>query len=240
MLFQVLMGLIIVFFDRGFFESSIHTLHLAMSPGMMSFGQPMGDGVFLTDACKDVCEGIFILFPIRKLDAVIGEYGVKCVRNNCDTIAQELCRHSLERFSVQLGIGELRGAVDGDKHVSLAFFGAHFGNIDVEVANWVGLELFLLWRVTLDGWQAADAVPHQTTVKRRSRQARNGRLQGVQAIIQGEQRMPATRHDQRLFFLRQHRGMRLFRPHRRIVYMRPLLPFRDRLGIEVIPCGQFR
>jgi len=117
MLFQVLMGLIIVFFDCGFFESSIHTLHLTISPGMISFGQTMGDGVFITDACKDVFEGILILCQIRKLDAVIGKDGVKFVRNNRDKMAQELCRHGLERFSVQLGIGELRGTVNGDKQV---------------------------------------------------------------------------------------------------------------------------
>ena len=47
---QRLMGLVIVCFDRGFLEGSIHALHLAMRPGMSGFGQPMGDGVFLTDA----------------------------------------------------------------------------------------------------------------------------------------------------------------------------------------------
>jgi hypothetical protein len=57
--FQVLMGLIIVFFNCRFLERSIHALHLAIGPGMVSFGQPMGDCVFLTDACKDVLEGIY-------------------------------------------------------------------------------------------------------------------------------------------------------------------------------------
>jgi len=240
LLFQVLMGLIVVFLDRGFSARSIHALRLAIRPGMISFGRPMGDGVLLTYAGKDGFAGIFILLPIRKLDAVIGEYGVKFVQNNRDKIAQELCRHSLDRFSVQPGRGELRGAVNGDKHVSLAFCGAYLSNIEVEVADRRGLERFLLRCVALDCWQAADGMPLQTAVKCGSRQVGNRRLQGVQAIIQGEQRMPAKRHHQRLFFLRQHRGMRLFRPHRRIVDIRPCLPFRDRLGIEVIPCGQFR
>jgi hypothetical protein len=106
-LFQVPMGLIIVFFDRGVLESSIHALHLAISPGMIGFGQPMHDAVFLAYTCKDVFEGVFILLPIRKLDAVIGQYSVKFVSNNRDKIAQELCRHRLEGFSVELGIREL-------------------------------------------------------------------------------------------------------------------------------------
>jgi hypothetical protein len=62
MMFQVRVGLIIVSMNRGFFESSIHVLHLAIRPEMVSVGQPVGDGVFLTDACKDVLEGICILF----------------------------------------------------------------------------------------------------------------------------------------------------------------------------------
>jgi hypothetical protein len=58
--FQAPMGLVIVCFDRGFLEGSIHALHLAIGPGMMGCGQPLSDGVFLIDPCKDVFEGIFI------------------------------------------------------------------------------------------------------------------------------------------------------------------------------------
>lgn len=52
-----------------------------------SFGQPMCEGVFITDPCKDVVEGIFILLPIGKLDAIIGEHGVKFVRHSRNEIA---------------------------------------------------------------------------------------------------------------------------------------------------------
>jgi hypothetical protein len=96
---------------------------------------------------------------------------------------------------VQLGIRKLRGAVDGDIQVELAVFGTHFGTIDVEIADWIGLERLLLGLVTLNGWRAADAVPLQTTVECRSRQVGNGRLQGVQALIQRQQRLPANCHN---------------------------------------------
>jgi hypothetical protein len=187
MLVQVLMGLIRGCFHRSFFASSIQTLYVALRPGVMSVGQPRGDGVFITDACKAVCEGLLLLLPIRQREPVVGAYGVKLVRNHGAQMAQDLCRHRLERFSVPLGIRDLRGAVDGDDHVSRACFGAPFGHINVAVAHGRGLERFLLGRVTLDRWPAADAVPQPPPVQRRSRQVGHGRWSGVQAIPQ-----PAT------------------------------------------------
>jgi hypothetical protein len=41
---------------------------------------------------------------------------------------------------VQLGKGELGGAVDGNEEVELALLGPHLGDVDVEVADRVGLE----------------------------------------------------------------------------------------------------
>lgn len=40
---------------------------------------------------------------------------------------------------MQFDEGKLRGAVDGNEHVQLALFGAHLGNVDVEVADRVAL-----------------------------------------------------------------------------------------------------
>jgi len=42
---------------------------------------------------------------------------------------------------VKLDKGELGGAVDRDEQIELALFGADLGEIDVEVADGVGLEL---------------------------------------------------------------------------------------------------
>ena len=44
---------------------------------------------------------------------------------------------------MQLGEGQLRGPIDGDKEVEPALRGAYFGDVDVEVADRVGLELAL-------------------------------------------------------------------------------------------------
>ncbi len=44
---------------------------------------------------------------------------------------------------MELDEGELRGAVDPDVEVKLAFFGADLGDVDVEVADRIDLELLL-------------------------------------------------------------------------------------------------
>ena len=68
--------------------------------------------------------------------------------------------------------------------MELAFFGPHFGNVDVEEADRVSCELLLRRLAPLDIWQLADAVALQTTMQRRSRQMRYARLQRIQAIIE--------------------------------------------------------
>lgn len=50
------------------------------------------------------------------------------------------------------------GAIDGNEHMQLALFSAHIGNVDVEVADRVALELLLRRPVAVDIRQAADAV----------------------------------------------------------------------------------
>jgi hypothetical protein len=52
-LLEVLMGLVGVWFDCGVLERLIQAFHVAIGPGMIGFGQPMGAGVFITDPCKD-------------------------------------------------------------------------------------------------------------------------------------------------------------------------------------------
>ena len=51
---------------------------------------------------------------------------------------------------MQFDEGKLRGAIDGNEHVQLALFGAHLGNVDVEVSDRVALELLLRRPVAVD------------------------------------------------------------------------------------------
>ena len=59
---------------------------------------------------------------------------------------------------MQLNEGKLRGAIDGNKHVLLALFGAQLGNVDVKTADRVALELLLRRPITIDFRQAADTA----------------------------------------------------------------------------------
>jgi hypothetical protein len=62
--------------------------------------------------------------------------------------------------------GELGGAVDRYEEVELAFLGANLGDINVEMANRVCLELALVRPVALHLRQTRDAVPVQAPVQR--------------------------------------------------------------------------
>jgi hypothetical protein len=63
-----------------------------------------------------------------------------------------------------LGIGKLTGAVNRDTQGTLAFCSAPFSHIDVKVTDRIACDLFPLGVIALDGWQAPEAVPLQTTV----------------------------------------------------------------------------
>ena len=71
---------------------------------------------------------------------------------------------------MQLNKGKLARAVDGHEQVQLALFGADLRDVDVEVADQVGLEARGLGFVAVDIRQAADAVTLQTAMQRRAGQ----------------------------------------------------------------------
>ena len=184
MLLQMVMGLVVVLFHGSIFERAVHAFHLAIGPGMVGFGEAVLDAKLLADALKDMLEGVAIARAVGELNAIISEHRVDLIRHSGHQVPEELSRDHVVGVCMQLGIGQFACSSDGDKQAKLAFFRAHFGNIDVEVADWIALERFLLWLVTLDGWQAADAVPLQAAMEGRSRQLRPGRLQGIQAVVE--------------------------------------------------------
>jgi hypothetical protein len=58
MLFQMVMGLVVILFHGGLFERAVHAFYLAIRPGMVGFGQSMVDAILLTDTIKDMMECI--------------------------------------------------------------------------------------------------------------------------------------------------------------------------------------
>ena len=135
---------------------------------------------------------------------------------------------------VQLDVSEPGGAVDADEKIQFAFRRLNLGNINVEVAERVGLELRLGGLVALDLGEARDVVALQTAVQRRAGQVRDRRLQGIETIVQRQQRVPAKRDDDGLLSGRQHGRLRVLRTCRQIGDRGPLAPLGHGLLIDPV------
>jgi hypothetical protein len=121
---------------------------------------------------------------------------VDFVGDDCEQGLQEgRCRMSVSLL-VELSESKLRCAVNRDKQVKFAFFGAHFSDIDVEVADRVPLERLLAPCLAFDRRKPADLVALKQSMQRRSHQMRYGRLEGIKAIIERQQRMLAERNSE--------------------------------------------
>ena len=80
-------------------------------------------------------------------------------------------------------------AIHSDEEVEFALGSAHFGQIKVEVADGIGTELLLFHALGLCAQigQAADAVALKAAMQSGAGQARNGGLQGVEAVVERQQ-----------------------------------------------------
>ena len=79
-------------------------------------------------------------------------------------------------------------------------------DVDVKEPDGIALELLAVGFVAFDIWQARDAMPLQTPVKRRPRQVRDRGLQGVEAVAQRQERVPSEGDNHRLLGLGQDDG----------------------------------
>jgi hypothetical protein len=75
-----------------------------------------------------------------------------------------------------LAKAKLRGSVDRDEQVELAFFRSDLGDVEMEVADCVGCKALRLRLLSFHLGQAADAMPFQAPVQRRSGEVRDGGL----------------------------------------------------------------
>jgi hypothetical protein len=180
----MVMGLIVILFHGGVFERAVHAFHLAIRPGMVGFGEAVLDAILLADALKDMLKGVDIALAVGELPAVIGEHGVELVGDGGHQVAEELGGDHVVGFFVQLGIGKFTRPVNGDQQVELAFFRADLRDVDMDVAQGIGLELFLRRFLAFPIRHAVDAVPLQAAMESGSSQLRQCRLQGIQAIVE--------------------------------------------------------
>jgi hypothetical protein len=150
----------------------------------------------------------FVLPGVCEVSSVVGEDRVDLVGDGVDPPTREVARCQASHFLMQLDEGELRRSVDCDEQIEFAVRGSDFGDVDMELADRVSLEFLLGGGFAFDLRQPGFPVPLQTPMKRRSRQVRDGRRQGVQAVVERQQSMPPEGDDDGLFINRKDRRSR--------------------------------
>ena len=105
----------------------------------------------------------------RELNAVIGEHGVNFVRSGFNKRRRNKDADVLPVFLHKLYEGKFAGPVDHNIQVEPAFGGPYFGNVDVEIADRIGLELFLFRFVGFDFRQSRNAMTPQAAMQRGAR-----------------------------------------------------------------------
>jgi hypothetical protein len=135
-----------------------------------------------------------------EVGSVVGEDGVDLVGDGGDQAAQEVRSRPTGHFLMQFDEGELRGPVDGDDQIELAFGGSHLGEVDMEIADRIGLELALGRRFAFDLRQPRDPMTLKATMQRRARQMRDGGLKRIKAVVERQQGMSSKGNHDRLLF----------------------------------------
>jgi hypothetical protein len=93
--------------------------------------------------------------------------------------------------------------------MELALCSSNLGNIDVEVADGIRLELLLWGLVALDLWQPFNTMSLKAAMQWRACQLRNCRLQGIEATIQRHKRAAPEGGGHSFLFKCQDRRTRL-------------------------------
>src|SRR3954451_10972171 len=172
MVAQLVVIIVVIAFDGCVLDRAVHSFDLAVGPGMID----LGESVFDTGLAATQSEHVRHTSRVRRiclsrwqteLDAIIGEHRMDFVGNGFDQGDQEgRCGDTIGFFG-KLDEGELRSSVDRHEEVEFSLGGLHFGDVDVEEADRIGLELFLCRLVAFDLSKTADPMPLQTTIAMR-------------------------------------------------------------------------
>src|SRR4029453_15050935 len=182
--------------DRRVLDGSIHSFDLAIRPGVVELGEAMVDAELGAGQIKGVgTEGLPVreqkldlpnpptALRWRELKPVVREHGVNAVGHAFNEPSQEVRRDPTRGLFVELREGEFADPVDRDEQIQLAFFGPHLRQVDVDVPERIRPEL-PSWRWALDARQTADPMALEKTVQGGSREMRDRRRKGVEAIIE--------------------------------------------------------
>ena len=101
------------------------------------------EGLLLGDHLPDFHRRPGAASGISEVGSVVGEDRVDLVRDGLDQPTQEICGVAPRDRLAEFDKGELRGSVDGDEEVELALRGSNLGDVDMKLADRIGLELRL-------------------------------------------------------------------------------------------------
>src|SRR5215204_5846725 len=155
-----------------------------------------------------------------------------------DQVAQEVAGDATGGFLVQFRKGKLTRAVDGYEEVELAVLSPHLSDVDGEGADRIRLEPLLRGFLALGLGEPAHAVALQTAVPAGARQVRDRGLEGIEAVIQQQQRVPPKGDNDGLLLDREHGRARLLGASALVLDRGALLPLCDGLRVEAVAPGQ--
>ena len=170
MLLELVMAVVMVSLDSCILDGAVHPFHLAVGPRMIDLGEAMLDAIFATAHGEHVRSefggrAICISGWQAKLNAVIGQNGMNFIGHGGNARDEKGRRRDAVCLLFQLDEGKFAGSVDGDEEIQLSLGGLHFGDIDVEEADRVALELLLGWLNAFDVGQPRDAMALQTAMQ---------------------------------------------------------------------------
>jgi hypothetical protein len=99
------------------------------------------------------------------LDSIVGEHDLNPVRHGGDKGLQEDARGLRIGLVDQPSDCQVRGAVDGDEEIELALRGLHFGDVEMKIADRVGLELAFRRGFAFNLRQLRDFVTLKVTIR---------------------------------------------------------------------------
>ena len=80
---------------------------------------------------------------VGEVGSVVGEGGMDPIGDSLDETAQEVRGRAARHLPVQFDEGEFGGPLNRDDEMELALRGSDIGDVDMEIADRVGLELAL-------------------------------------------------------------------------------------------------
>lgn len=137
---------------------------------MPNFCEPVFDPVFLTSHVEHVGQlccrwSVLVARRESELDAIVGENDVDFVGNGLDECFQESRGCFPVGFVHESYESKLTRSINGNVEMQSAFCGLQFGNIDVEIADGIALELLALGFIAIDIRQARYSMALQTSMQ---------------------------------------------------------------------------